>query len=231
MNIKKYIILLCLLIFSITNANNAFALNSDYGDYEMNTGFEVKEYDNPDLDAFSSKVKLGLLVFDYDGKIENFDVNENGDIVVAYETVSIEKKVCVYNSLGEFQYGYSLLDFGTIGVEWDGENVIIYSVRGAYLVLLDKYANILDKKIVLNTTANNTYRNKTLWKTEKMVGSDKYRLKNSKIIKTTPDQKEFVIIDKSQNHYFSLLFFVSFFVFLIIGVTIVMICFFRNYGR
>lgn len=228
---KKCIIVIVLFIFAITNFNVAFASNRSDGDVEMNTGFEVKDYDNSDLEAFSAMLKLKLLVADYNGKIDNFDVNANGSIVVAFKTASTEKMVCVYNSVGEFQYGYSLLDFGTIGVEWDGENVIIYSVRSDYLILLDRYAHILDKKKVLNTLANNTYSHKILWDTQRKVGSDTYKLKTSKIIKIDTDGNKTVIVDKSGAHYFHNTLVFLFIGFVIIWATLAMIKLFQNCRR
>ena len=223
MNVKKCAVVIVLFIFSITNSFVTFASSKNDANIEMKTGFEVEGYDNPDLEAFSSRIKLKLLSSDYNGRIDNYDVNENGEIVVAFNTVLTEKKVCVYNSLGQFQYGYSLMDFGTIGVEWDGENVIVYSVRSDYLILLDRYANILDKKKVVNTPANNTYSHKILWETQREAGSHTYQLKTSKIIKIDTDGNKSVIVDKSGAYYSYLVIIVSFVSFSIIEFTIVMI--------
>ena len=223
MNVKKCVVVIVLFIFAITNSFVAFGSSKNDTHIEMKTGFEVEGYDNPDLEAFSSRIKLKLLTSDCNEKIDNYDVNTSGEIVVACNTISTEKKVCVYNSLGQFQYGYSLMDFGTIGVEWDGDNIIVYSVRSDYLILLDRKANVLDKKKVLNTPANNTYSHKILWETQREAGSHTYQLKTSKIIKNDTDGNESIIVDKSGAYYFHLVIIVLFVAFSVIEFTIVMI--------
>ena len=225
---KKGILVIVLFLFAVTNSYVVFASSSVEPNIEMNTGFEVEGYVNPDLDAFASTLQLTLLTSDYDGRIDNYDVNEKGNIVVAYKTISVYKKICVYNSVGEFQYGYSLIDFGTIGVEWDGENVIVYSVRSDYLILLDRNAQILDKKKVLNTIENNTYSQKILSETKRTVGSERYQLSSSKIIKIDSDGNQTVIVDKRGSDFLFSALFILYFVILITEVTIVMVRYFQK---
>ena len=221
MNLKKSLAIVIIFIIVVINSTLVFASSNDIdGDVEMNTGFDVEENEGLILDSLGLK----LLTSEKNAPfINNFDVNENGDIVVAFEGPITEKPVCVYNSLGEFQYGYTIIDYGIIGAEWDGENIIIYSVRGDRLLLVDKYANVLDVKGVLFTQRSNTYANKILYSTEQIVGSDNYKLKHSKIIKIDEEGNKSVIIDKSKSYIFYNIFIILFVallsIFVIIGLV------------
>ena len=198
MNLKKSITIVIIFIIVVINSTVVFASSNDIdGDVEMNTGFDVEENEGLILDSLGLK----LLASEKNAPfISNFDVNGNGDIVVAFDGPVTEKPVCVYNSLGEFQYGYTIIDYGIIGAEWDGENIIIYSVRGDRLLLVDKYANVLDVKKVLLTPQSNAYKRKVLYGEDRVVGGDTYKLKHSKIIKIDKEGNESVIIDKSKSH-------------------------------
>ena len=89
--------------------------------------------------------------------ISYFDVNENnGNIALCFED-SGRKKIGIYDSDGKFKYGYSFLESGSIGVEWDGNNIIIYSVRGDRAILIDKDAHLIDMKRIIINSQNNTY--------------------------------------------------------------------------
>ncbi|MGN0474604.1 MAG: hypothetical protein ACI4IJ_05915 [Acutalibacteraceae bacterium] len=234
MNLKKSIAIVIIFIIVVINSTLVFASSNDIdGDVEMNTGFDVEDYDKETEEYIKSSMGIKLLTTEKTGTfIDNFDVNENGDIVVAFEVVSfevpVEKPICVYNSQGEFQYGYMVSAYGVIGAEWDGENIIIYSVRGDRLLLVDKYANVLDVKGVLLTQQSNTYANKILYSTEQIVGSDNYKLKHSKIIKIDEEGNKSVIIDKSKSYIFYNIFIILFVALLSIFVIIGLVKAFRD---
>lgn len=202
MNIKKCITMAAVIFMTIlTTYNNVFASANIDGDVEMDTEFEVKDYDN--YERFISAISLKLINSDCNGAdikgIHCFDVNENGNIAVAFES-QMKKHICIYNSYGEFQYGYSLVDYGSIGVEWSGDNVIVYFERGNNLMLIDRYANVLDIKEALYTSKNNSYRNNVVFSREKTVGDYTYKLKGGKITKTDAEGNKQIIVDRSKNY-------------------------------
>lgn len=65
-----------------------------------------------------------------------FDINEKGWIALGVDTPLI-KTVCVYSDENEFQYGYRFVDCGTYRMEWSGDTILIYTVRGDIIYVLN----------------------------------------------------------------------------------------------
>lgn len=204
MNIKKLIAVFAIFAAIIViNVHSVHAADNSYEDVEMNTDFDVKDYE--ERDELLSVIEIKLITTDYKGMdvrdISCFDVNENGDIAVVYDIIpSTKTYICIYNSYGEFQYGYTYLNYGMVGVEWDGKNVITYSVRGDRLILLDRYANVLDIKEVINNTEASERSHKAIFVDEKEINGDIYKKKSGKLIKTDKNGNQQVIIDRSKNY-------------------------------
>lgn len=133
----------------------------------MNTGFSTEEMPTGDVDTFISNVDISLLIEEpMRGPIQCFDVNQNGLIAVGREMKN-GKMLCVYSSDGIFQYGYTFNCVGSFGVEWDGDNINIYFVRGDVIMSINRDGEILETAEVQNTIENNTYRNHMLFSTKR----------------------------------------------------------------
>ena len=146
------------IIFSVLILLFAFIIHNQYTVLAMNTGFETEDIDSDTQAHIFMKMEIELLESDTeDFMISYFDVNENnGNIALCFED-SGRKKIGIYDSDGKFKYGYLFLESGSIGVEWDGNNIIIYSVRGDRAILIDKDAHLIDMKRIIINSQNNTY--------------------------------------------------------------------------
>ena len=80
------------------------------------------------------------------GEISCFDVNTNGRIAVGYVNKSSRAYISVYSEDFEFIYGYSLSLNGDYGIAWQDINLVVYIVRGNYLICLDEAGNITSIK-------------------------------------------------------------------------------------
>ena len=76
------------------------------------------------------------------GEISCFDVNTDGRIAVGYINRSSRTYISVYNEDFDFIYGYSLSLGGDYGIAWQDMDLIVYVVRGNYLICLDEAGNI-----------------------------------------------------------------------------------------
>ena len=114
------------IIFSMLFLLFAFIIHNQYTVLAMNTGFETEDIDSDTQAHIFMKMEIELLESDTeDFMISYFDVNENnGNIALCFED-SGRKKIGIYDSDGKFKYGYSFLESGSIGVEWDGNNIIM----------------------------------------------------------------------------------------------------------
>jgi len=102
-----------------------------------------------------------------------FDVNENGDFIIGINE-SAEDKILVYDKHGNYLYGFVMYGSGTFGVEWDGNNVIVYRVRSDLAVWIDKYGNCQDMKRIPITTNNNRYWNYVIKAKKRTIEENQY---------------------------------------------------------
>ena len=203
MNLKKCVSVVVLLIFGFTNSIAAFASRNNDGNIEMNTGFETEDINTATQERIFMNMDVQLLTSDIEEyMISCFDVNQNnGDIALCFED-SARKKIVIYDPNGDFQYGYSFMESGSIGVEWDENNIIIYSVRGDRAVWVDKAANMIDMKRIVINSQNNTFWHEHVFSSRKVIGNDTYVLKHSKLIKSDASGKETILFDRSAKKTF-----------------------------
>ena len=203
------------IIFSVLILLFAFIIHNQYTVLAMNTGFETEDIDSDIQAHIFMKMEIELLESDTeDFMISYFDVNENnGNIALCFED-SGRKKIGIYDPDGKFKYGYSFLESGSIGVEWDENNIIIYSVRGDRAILIDKDAHLIDMKRIIINSQNNTYWHDVVFSNEKQFGDEVYTLHNSKLVKKEINGKETVVIDRSTKKSIWNMSFVFYFVIL-----------------
>lgn len=200
-NVKKLVAII--LLFFIITFSGGFKILG------MTTGFTTENMSPKEQKLFLSNMKITLL--DTDVKSESmscFDVSDEGLVALGF----INNTICVYNHNGDFKYGYSFDCSGSFGVEWDDENLLVYFVRSDIAVLLDNSATCLEIKEISNSIQNNTYWNHTVFAEKRLIGKDKFEIKNdlgilnifttsySKLVKTNENGIETVIYDIS-NHY------------------------------
>ena len=166
-HVSLYVLLLLLVIFASTVEVNA-----------MQTGFSTEELSEEAKTEFMSNINV-LPISTEPGKkgVVCFDVNEQGMIAVGQRD-SQAKRICVYNSRGEFLYGYAFDCSQGFLVEWDEINVNLYFLRSDVIISLDSCGNILDVRRVQNTIDNNSYRNSLLYSTTRSVDDITYLIRN-----------------------------------------------------
>lgn len=169
---SKRVFLLLTFVLLIVISTTVIDVNA------MNTGFSIEELSEEMKTTFVSNISLSLLKSEPEKRgVLCFDVNEHGLIAVGQDG-SKGKEVCIYNTQGEFLYGYMFNCAQSFSVEWDEQYINIYFVRSDVIISLDSNANILDIKSVQDTIDNNSYRNSLLYSTERKVGNTTYLIRN-----------------------------------------------------
>jgi len=144
----------------------------------MNTGFSTESLSEDNVNTVLKNVKLSMLTDEPPKQsIECFDVNEDGLIAIGSSN-SETKTVCIYTSDGAFHYGYSFKTSGTFGIEFDKNLLNIYFVRSDVILSLDSDGNVLEIRLVQDTTDNNAYRNSLLHSTTRTVDNTTYLIRN-----------------------------------------------------
>lgn len=168
---KRSLLLLsvfCLVLFAIPLDVNA-----------LTTGFSTEELNEEQKDSFSINAGISPLSDEPEkDTIVCFDVNDNGLIAIGQETWD-KKIVSVYSSDGVFQYGYTFVSSGSIGVEWDENNINIYFVRSGVIASVNSSGEVLDIKEVQDTTENNSYYYRFFRVAERTVGDTTYLIRSN----------------------------------------------------
>ncbi|MBQ4283115.1 MAG: hypothetical protein IJB96_04215 [Lachnospira sp.] len=167
----------------------------------MDTGFTTEMLSEEDKKTFLNNIKISYLECESKkDAIECFDVNEKGLIVLGHET-SNDKKICIYTSEGEFQYGCSFECTGKFGVEFDGDNVIIYFVRSDVAVEINSKGEVENVLKIQDTIENNSYWNNSVFQNKRTQVDREYVLKNDMGILNllASSYSQLVIIDNSGN--------------------------------
>ena len=180
--------------------------------FAMNTDFSTEDMQPENQKSFLSNLNLHLITEEpKKNTIKCFDVNDNGLIVIGCEDFS-KKTVSVYSEAGIFKYGYVFEDSGSFGVEWDGDNIIIYFVRSDVAASFDPLANNVELRKIQNTTDNNFYWNYSVFSEHRTISTNEYTIKNNmgffnifsssydQLIKTDEEGNTTIIYDAGNGH-------------------------------
>ena len=142
-------------------------------------GFIIQELNQDEYESallrWSDKIILLNEEPDLKFEIQNVAVNEDGMFAICTDFLGIYI-IEVYNSEGEFQYGYKFTMSGKAYVDWMEDRIVIYSVRGDEAIVLDSNGKILEILEVSDTIKNSEYIRKELTQTEKSVNGYTYTL-------------------------------------------------------
>lgn len=201
--------------------------------YALNTGFTTESVSSEFQENFLSNIKLSLITEEPEkNSIQCFDVNYNEMIAIGSENLT-EKIISIYNSSGNFQYGYQFACEGSFAVEWDSDNLIIYFVRSGIAALFDPNGNNLEMKAIQDTVENNNYWNHSVNSIQHTVNGNQYDLKNNmgifnvfassyfQLVKTDSDGKAAVLYDCGDKYiakYTTAFALIIIFIILVVGM-------------
>lgn len=137
--------------------------------------------------------------------ISNFDVNEKGMVAVAVE--GFKNSIAVYDSKGNYQYGYSFLDDGSFYTEWKGDDLWLYFSKSEIGLLLDRQANCKKGIYISDKKAKKSHWDELTYGKRK-VGSDTYQVVRGKIVKTDKDGHKEVVYNAFMQRILLLIAFV-----------------------
>lgn len=226
--------IMCIILITLLFCGSKNAMS-------MNTGFSTDSMTLESQKNFLSNIQL-LLITEEPKKnsIQCFDVNYNEMIAIGSEN-STEKTISVYNSSGNFQYGYQFTCDGKFAVEWDNDNLIIYFVRSDIAALFDPNGNNLELRKIQDTIENNNYWNHSVNSTQRTVNGNQYCLKNnigifnvfassySQLIKTNINGNTMIFYDFSREYIVKFIIgFISLTLFIILVVTVIILQFIKQ---
>ncbi len=199
------------------------------------SGFSITSRGEQEAQEMAQRVEFTVLQQEpAKQSIVYFDVNDEG--MIAVSQIGVEKrKICVYSADGVFQYGYKVETSGHVGVEWCGDHLNLYFVRGNCILTVDAQGNVLDTADIRDTSENDKYSRYLLHDTERVVGDTRYSIRNdmgplnwiagsySQIVITDSDGNETMVYDVGSTQLLRTVVLLSAFVlfYVIVAVAIV----------
>ena len=97
--------------------------------------------------AISGSYKVELLDSEprFTFGFSSFAIDPSGNyaIVSAYTPT---QKIAVYDSTGNFIYGYKIQSPGSVSVAWEEDNIVVYSLRGNEKIVIDCDGTVLSQE-------------------------------------------------------------------------------------
>lgn len=165
-----FVVFSLFLTSPIVNAQNAANVNTGFSTQDVSENAKKTTIKNIDLKILSN--------YDESFGITCFDVGNNGQIAVGLDH-GTNKSIYVFDRDGKFDRGYNFSSNGSFNLEWDGENILIYIVRGDLVVSVDRDGKVTDVLKIENTSENNSYWNKLRSSKNKTVDGKTYLMKNN----------------------------------------------------
>ena len=139
-----------------------------------------------------------------------FDVNPSGHYALGFGETD-KKAVLVYDENGNYLYGFSF-NTGSFGVGWDGNDLILYSVRGDLAICIDRQGQCLWMKDIPQTSHNSDIWRKEVEANTRVKEDATYKAEHwlynnetlhwgiyTRLIKTLPTGEEIVLFDQTQG--------------------------------
>ena len=200
--IRNILIFLCITVLFI---------NSNISASATNTVFTTEAMSDDDISNFLSYADICMLSYEPEkDSIECFAVNENNIIALGFSDDN-DKTICVYTSEGIFVYGCKFKCMGSFCLDWDENNIIVYTVRGDKGFVLTEEGDVTDVFSIQNTSENHRHWNNYITLSECTVGDNEYSLRNdmgilnfmassySQLVLTRSDGSETIIYDTNQK--------------------------------
>ncbi len=210
----------------------------------LNTGFEIEKISELEKNDIIENIDIKpLLKEPTKSAIECFDISDDGKIALGHSDLG-SKTVTVHSENGTYLYGFQFNNYGSFGIEWDQDNIIIYFVRSDILISINDKGEIEEIFDVPNTSNNDFYRRNVINSPKRLVGEKQYFLNNdmgilnlfasnySQLICKTMD-KEIILYNANQVQLTKMVIILSFVLFCIVLVVWIITkkLFFDNTGN
>lgn len=166
-----------LFLLAIVVMMKACAVNREVVD--PGTGFETVQVSDERAEEILKQVNLIRIYAEPESaSMTGFDVNEEGSIAIGFRRTN-DKAIGIYDSEGIFRYGYRFQTSGAFRLELDQEDLILYLVRGDFMIRINPEGDVELVADILDTRENNTYANYLDAMRKKTVGDRKYVMRKN----------------------------------------------------
>lgn len=164
--------LICVFFMFVLAASSVLSVSA------INIGFELEDTPEESKNHRMDSLELTLLENEPAKRtIECFDVSKN-ELIAVGSSLSTEKVISVYDSEGVYKYGFKLKKDGGYYIRWDEDNILIYFVRGEYIISVDSTGEVEEMMDVSDYKAASKYWDEIDF-LRKTVGDSEYLMRNN----------------------------------------------------
>ena len=198
----RKVYLLCLMIVFFILGEFVLAANA------TSVNFETSICSDDEKEAFIEHINLQPVCEDNNEmSIQCFDVHLNGNYALAFGKGS-NCNVYVYDPNGVYLYGFRFDSLGAYGIQFRGDMLEIYFVRGDSIAVIDETASCIDVQKVLTTRQNLLNERKLLDCCSKELNGKTYVLERdldigdsySRFVVINKNGERTVLVDVSTDH-------------------------------
>lgn len=142
-------------------------------------GFTTSEYEKKDsLMSTFGLSRVESMPRNYD--LVCLDVRDDGTIALGMQSSidSTKKTVVILSPDGSFEYGMTFQNYGSYGLQWDDERIVLCLVRSDLAVWVDSSCQITDIRNIDDTPENSAHWRKYIDLNERVVNGKTYVIKN-----------------------------------------------------
>lgn len=199
----------------------------------VNTNMDTHSISETSAENFLQNISFTTInSYDNSMAFKEFDINYDESFALGFQRFN-NKWIYVFDKLGQFKYGYTFTCNGSFGIEWAGDNLLIYFVRSGLVGEFDSTGKYIGLEAYENNSTNNRYWNNVIDAEEKQVngfrfvgrGSSKFLLPDSpysKLVKINEQTNEEIILYDSGSETTAGLIFRSL-IFVALGSSIIIV--------
>ncbi len=140
----------------------------------LETGFTTSEIEQTKIQEIYQRIDVRLeKERQFSNGFSCFDVKPDGTYALGFD-LGNRDWILVYHADNTFAYGISFNCDGSFGLEWDADNLILYTIRGGRAISIDKNGNCVDMRSIENTSENNSYWNHQVWARKRTINDTIY---------------------------------------------------------
>lgn len=154
-------------------------IGSCFTAFAENDGFTIIELSEDKKQSFIDYLDIELLTTEPERKAINcFNISADGQIAIGCSHSGASKSISVYDTEFNFLYGYTFYSESSFGIDWEGENILIYIVRAEKIISLTANGTILDVLGVDYDQKTDSYLRNVIDATERTYKGRVYSLSN-----------------------------------------------------
>lgn len=227
---NKYILLVYILVYFIFNIVD-FSANA--GSYKLISTCPIDKKEATDIiTALNFRKENSEKIF---SSISCFGINEESIALGCSD--GGREYINIYDEYCNYEYSYSFDSYGSFGLEFQNDTLLVYLLRENIVVSINKDIETIEVKSVVENDENQEYLDDFVYSKAKVCNGNKYYLSTGGLL-FSPSYSQLIKVDENDNKEILFDFtkdnFINLFVFgaaTLLFICIVLVLIYRNIKR